>query len=121
MFFGGAAFSVSDISGLQWAVSIILGFVAIPLGALIRCIPNAPIERVLAKLRFLKKKPVLPMENSAQVDEWQNAMDLVKSNLNTFASIRGGRLRSSSFVRRSRTSRPQEITLHVFSPFDLVL
>lgn len=112
MFFGGAAFSVGRISGLQWAVSIIIGLVSLPLGAVLRCVPNAPLEELISNLRFAKRKPVLPTENPAQgKDEWQAAMDVVKDNLNTFASIRGGRLRSSSIVGRSRTSRPQEVTL----------
>jgi Ca2+-transporting ATPase len=116
MFFGGAAFSVSDISGLQWGVSIILGLVAIPLGALIRCVPNGPFEKLAERMKFIRKKPVLPTETPNQEkNEWQNAMEVVKDNLNTFSSIRGGRLRSSSIVRKSRTSRPQEMTLCVHS------
>lgn len=111
MFFGGAAFSVSDISGLQWGVSIILGLVSIPLGAAIRFIPNEPLERQAEKIRFIKKKPILPTEAKGDMDDWQAAMDKVKDNLNTFASIRGGRLRSSSIVRRSRTAKPKEVAL----------
>lgn len=35
-------------------------------------------------------------------------MELVRDNLATFANLRGGRLRSSSFVWKSRSARVQD-------------
>lgn len=116
VFVGGAAFSVTRIGGAEWGISLALGLVSIPLGALIRCVPNAPVERVLKALRILPKSPaVLP---TARADgDWNTAIELVKDNLNTFAHVRGGRMRASSYVDRSRRARslPEtELGLYVF-------
>lgn len=46
-FVGGQAFSVVPLSGVQWAYSIVLGLLSIPVGYLIRQVPDAPIERLI--------------------------------------------------------------------------
>jgi Ca2+-transporting ATPase len=49
----------------EWIVSLALGFVALPLGALIRLIPNEHCERVFVKLRLLPKpeeEPTFPSD-----------------------------------------------------------
>ncbi|KAG1804284.1 hypothetical protein EV424DRAFT_1300201, partial [Suillus variegatus] len=40
VFIGGTAFQVTCIAGREWGISLALGFVSIPLGALIRLLPN---------------------------------------------------------------------------------
>lgn len=45
MFVGGAAFTIVRQTSAQWAVAILCGFISIPVGALIRIVPN---EWVLA-------------------------------------------------------------------------
>jgi P-type Ca2+ transporter type 2C len=45
VFVGGQAFSVVTMSGDQWAYSLVLGFLSIPIGYLIRQVPDEPIER----------------------------------------------------------------------------
>jgi Ca2+-transporting ATPase len=45
-FLGEQAFSVVSLSGVQWAYSIVLGFLSIPVRDLIRRVPDAPIERL---------------------------------------------------------------------------
>lgn len=66
-------------------------------------IPNAPVERLLRKVRLLPNPEVLPTR--APEGEWNSAIQLVRDNLNTFANVRGGRLRSSSFAMKSRKSQ----------------
>ncbi|GAB1319894.1 plasma membrane calcium [Madurella fahalii] len=44
IFFGGAAFVVVRLSGVQWAISLVLGFLSIPVGVLIRLIPDSWIH-----------------------------------------------------------------------------
>lgn len=90
------------MAGREWGISIALGFVSIPLGALLRCIPNGPVERFFMKVRLLPNPEVLP---TARPDtEWNQAIEMVKDNLTTFAHVRGGRMRSSSYVVKSRTA-----------------
>ncbi|KAH9831589.1 calcium-translocating P-type ATPase [Rhodofomes roseus] len=104
VFVGGAAFSVTRIGGAEWGISLALGLVSIPLGALIRCIPNEPVERLLKALHIMSNPAVLPTTRTD--GDWNTAIELVRDNLNTFAHVRGGRMRASSYVDRSRKARP---------------
>ncbi|KAE9401479.1 calcium-translocating P-type ATPase [Gymnopus androsaceus JB14] len=105
VFVGGSAFEVVRVNGTVWGISLALGFVSIPLGAVVRLLPNEPFEKLFQKLGlFGKPEPVLP---TAAVDQegWHSAITLVRDNLRTFSHLRGGRLRSSSFVVKSRSAR----------------
>ncbi|KAF9811644.1 hypothetical protein IEO21_06493 [Rhodonia placenta] len=104
VFVGGAAFQVTRIGGAEWGIGLALGIVSIPLGALIRCIPNGPVERALIAMRIHSNPEVLPTVRPD--NEWNAAIDLVKDNLSTFAHVRGGRMRASSYVGKSRKARP---------------
>jgi len=105
VFVGGSAFQVTRIGGREWGISLALGFVSIPLGALIRCIPSGPCERLFIKVRLLPNPQVLP--SNSQDMEWNDAIRKVQDNLNTFAHVRGARMRASSYVGKSRTAQPQ--------------
>lgn len=69
--------------------------------------PNAPFEKLFKFVRLMREpKDILPMK----VDEngWSGAINMVRDNLSTFSNIRGGRVRSSSFVVKSRSARLNE-------------
>ena len=122
VFVGGAAFQVTRVGGVEWGVSIALGVVSIPLGALVRLLPNEPFERLFVFLRLLPSPEALPTIKPDA--EWNEAIELVRDNLATFANLRGGRLRSSSFVWKSRSARvhnDRRVPLYVVSFCDLVL
>jgi Ca2+-transporting ATPase len=109
-FVGGSAFQVTRMGGKEWIISLALGFVTIPLGVLIRLTPNEPCERIFRMLRLLPKPkhealPTLPLDAEPG---FAFAMDQVRDNLGTFAKLRGGRMRGSSFVRKSRSARPDD-------------
>jgi P-type Ca2+ transporter type 2C len=53
IFVGGQAFSVVPLTGPQWAISMVLGVLSLPIGALIRFTPDAPFERVNGIIRNL--------------------------------------------------------------------
>ncbi|KIJ66705.1 hypothetical protein HYDPIDRAFT_26133 [Hydnomerulius pinastri MD-312] len=106
VFIGGAAFQVTQIGGREWGISLALGVVSIPLGALIRLLPNEPFERLFITVRLLPSREALPTIKPDA--EWNSAIELVRDNLATFAGLRGGRLRSSSFVGKSRSARLHE-------------
>jgi len=107
VFIGGTAFQVTRIGIREWGISLALGFVSIPLGALIRLMPNRPFESLFILMRLLpKREGGLPKVRSDV--EWNSAIELVRDNLATFANLRGGRLRSSSFVVKSRQARLHE-------------
>jgi len=99
-FVGGVAFQVAKMPGREWGISIALGFVSIPLGALIRCIPNGPCERLFKAVRLLPRPDELPTKRPDT--EWNSAIERVRDGLGTFSNVRGGRMRASSFVGKSR-------------------
>lgn len=63
MFVVRAAFQVAPIPGREWGISLALGFVSIPLGVLIRCIPTPPLERAFIKLKIMRSEGLLPTTN----------------------------------------------------------
>ena len=116
VFIGGAAFQVTRIGGREWGISLALGVVSMPLGLLIRLMPNAPFEKLFIKLHLLHNPEVLP--TTLPNGEWNFAINRVRDNLGMFANVRGGRVRSSSFVIKSRSARlqdsPERPTLYVY-------
>ena len=103
---GGPAFQVTPLRGREWGISLALGIVSIPLGALVRLIPNEPHEKLFRRLGFLGKQDeaTLPTSSEEAQEAWVGAVETVRDNLGTFANLRGGRLRSSSFINNSRSS-----------------
>ncbi|KAJ7227086.1 Ca-transporting ATPase [Mycena pura] len=105
VFVGGSAFSVTPIGGREWGISLALGFVSIPLGALIRLMPSEPFEVLFRRVGLLGKTEILPTTAPNPDAVGWNAITRVRDDLNTFANVRGGRVRSSSFVVNSRMAR----------------
>jgi Ca2+-transporting ATPase len=67
--------------------------------------PNGPFAWLFKLMRLMKEpKEILPTVKHEQ-DGWNGAISMVQDNLSTFANLRGGRLRSSSFVIKSRSAR----------------
>jgi Ca2+-transporting ATPase len=98
-FVGGPAFQVTRMGTREWAISVALGFVAIPLGALIRLTPNEPCERIFRILWLLPKPEAPPTLPTDAEPGSAFAVDQIHDSLSTFAKLRGGRMRGSSFVR----------------------
>ncbi|KAL0574047.1 plasma membrane calcium [Marasmius crinis-equi] len=108
VFIGGAAFTVTHIGGREWGISLALGAVSIPLGALIRCLPDAPFEKLFRKLGLFGRTKALPTSSAEAEEGWFGAASLVRDNLRTFTTLRGGRLRANSFVAKSRSAHPKQ-------------
>lgn len=94
------------MGGKEWAISLALGLIALPLGAVIRLIPNEPCERIFRKLRLLPQPEAPPTMLPDAEPGFAFAVDQVRDNLSTFAKLRGGRMRGSSFVHKSRSAGP---------------
>ncbi|KAM0750630.1 putative calcium-transporting ATPase [Meredithblackwellia eburnea MCA 4105] len=111
---GGAAFQVTRIGGRDWGISVILGALSLPLAVLIRMIPPGPWERFLIKIRaYPDPNAPLPTANpAAEEKQWGEGIAKVIDNLNTFGQIRGGRLRSSSIVGKSRSKQMEKHDIH---------
>lgn len=129
IFVGGAAFQVQRITGRDWAISIIVGFLALPLGAIVRMIPTRPIERVLVNMKLFPDPDQLPVVSPDPEDEdddvkdafiYNPALEKVKDNLSTYARFRGGRLRASSIVSRARRSALRKADIQLPSLLTMV-
>jgi len=107
VFVGGAAFQVVRIQGREWGISLALGFVSIPWGVVIRCMPNGPFKAFFRLVRLVDRPEVLPT-TSPDKDGWAGALDIVRDNLSVFSTLRGGRLGSSAIVTKARSSRIKE-------------
>lgn len=103
----GAAFSVNRIYGREWGISLALGVVSIPWGAVIRCMPNGPFYKLFDMVGLFGKPEVLPTSNP-ETGTWAGARKAVEDTLQTFTSIRGARVRSSSFAMKSRKAKPED-------------
>lgn len=119
MFIGGAAFSVIRLTGRDWAVSIVVGAVSWPLAVLIRLIPTQPIEDFLIRHKIMSDPNALPAPVSETgsedgkaarartFSEWLPAIGQVGEQLNSFRSIRGGRIRATPRIYESRERQLQ--------------
>ncbi|CAI4218497.1 unnamed protein product [Parascedosporium putredinis] len=91
IWFGGAAFVVTPLNGPQWGISIVLGFLSIPVGVLIRLFPDswitATINAVVPR-RWREGKAA----RQAESYDLTAAMLDVRDDLAFFNRIRGGRM-----------------------------
>ncbi len=74
-------------------------------------------------MKLIQDKSVLPIVSAEKEKEQQydvEAINTVRDNLRTFSQVRGGRVRSSSFVRQSRASKLQEAGVQIPSLLAMV-
>ena len=110
VFVGGDVAQVTSLSRHEWGISLALGVVALPIGVAVRLLPNEPFEKLFTALRLLPKDDVLP--TTQQQMEWSPAVDQVRDGLRTFGGLRGGRLRASSYVAKTRVAHVQTDAAH---------
>lgn len=120
IFVGGAAFVVVRLNGPQWGISLVLGFLSIPVGILIRLFPDAIIRACTQfVVRHTPRIPVpkfLKRNKGGQDVEAQNGLGTtfmtIRNDLAFLKRVRGGRIHLISeaivhpveTVRRARSS-----------------
>lgn len=105
IYFGGAAFQIADqpedraIWGTLWAIAIVLGFISIPVGVIIRLIPDWIILAMVPE--FLKKRahavPGLTISDE-EMDMYPEPLADVRDELNFLRRMKGGRLNNLKFA-----------------------
>ncbi len=128
VFVGGAAFSVTALNGRDWGISIVAGFITLPVGVLIRLLPTKPFEDFAIKFRLLPDPNALPTEAPLSKEDYvanakgyeTSALGEVAERLNAFSSIRGGRLRAADFRFKTRSRRLRDADVHPQSLLALV-
>lgn len=116
IFVGGRAFQVRRQFGDQWGVAIVLGAISIPVGIIVRLVPNEfAVKLVPGFIKNWVNKPkkedliVTDEENPWQFN--QGLMD-IKEELAWLRKYKGGRLRSLKFA----VAHPKELIMGSRSP-----
>ncbi|GAA5906237.1 hypothetical protein JCM6882_006083 [Rhodosporidiobolus microsporus] len=115
--FGGAAFHVHRIGWNYWIISIIIGFISMPIAVLLRLFVSPDlVGRWMVKFHLLRdpNKPELPSINAPSEElQWHEGITKLIDNLRVYSTIRGGRARASSLLRRkSRSKQLAEAGIH---------
>ncbi|KAJ5211144.1 ATPase P-type K/Mg/Cd/Cu/Zn/Na/Ca/Na/H-transporter [Penicillium cf. griseofulvum] len=106
IFVGGAAFSVKRLNeGSQWAVSLILGVISLPIAVIIRLIPDEFCARLVPHFWHRNKGPELVVSDEDRNYEWNPALEEIRDQLAFMKRVRGGRLRHI----RHKLQHPQEL------------
>lgn len=100
IFIGGQAFSITGLTGEQWGYSIFFGVLSIPIGAIIRLIPDELIRQLIPET-FLKGKPKGPrvtVEDEEQQFYFPKPLSDVREELSFLKRVKGGRLNNLKFA-----------------------
>lgn len=102
MFVGGKAFNIDErLNAAQWAYSIILGFLSIPVGACIRLVPDELVSRLVpAYFKRSKKGPELTVSDEEEHFRFPKPLADVKEELSFLKRVKGGRLNNLKFAMR---------------------
>jgi Ca2+-transporting ATPase len=111
VFIGGQAFSVTSLNGAQWGISVGLGLLSIPVGVIIRLIPDELIAKLIPILWTRKRGPRLLVSDEDRRYEWNPALEEIRDQLTFLKTVRGGRLKNlkyklqlpESLIPRSRS------------------
>ncbi|KAJ5937805.1 ATPase P-type K/Mg/Cd/Cu/Zn/Na/Ca/Na/H-transporter [Penicillium verhagenii] len=106
IFIGGQAFSVKRLDqGSQWAVSLVLGALSLPIAVVIRLIPDSFASKLVPQFWHRKKaSPELVVSDEDRRYEWNPALEEIRDQLAFIKTVRGGRLRHI----RHKLQHPQE-------------
>jgi Ca2+-transporting ATPase len=91
VFVGGTAFSVTPITGEQWAACIVLGLLSLPFGVIIRLIPNEFIKIFIPRRILEHRRKATIIDEEMVTDEWNPAIDDVRDDLLFIKKLRSKR------------------------------
>lgn len=82
---GGAAFQVVPLGGRDWGISLVLGFLSIPLAALVKLLNPAPFEKFMIRYHLAKDpNAVLPITSPhAEEQQWNEGKFVVQHVVET--------------------------------------
>lgn len=103
VFVGGVAFSVTRLNGPQWGYSIVLGFLSLPVGMIIRLIPDELIRRCIPDFFRRKRNPEVVVTDDDF--EWNQGLLEIRDELAFIRKFRGGRLSNIKY----NVTHPKEI------------
>lgn len=89
---GGKAFSTVRLNGAQWAYSLVLGFLSVPIAIIIRLIPDELIRRLIPSYFERKATPQIQVSDEERHYDWIEPIEEIREELSFLKKIRGGRL-----------------------------
>lgn len=95
IFVGGQAFKVVSINGAQWAYAIVLGSLSLPVGMIIRMIPDELVRRCIPAFMKRKRTPEVVVSDEYQ---WNQGLLEIREELAFIKKVRGGRLSNLKFA-----------------------
>lgn len=96
IFVGGKAFKVVPLSGPLWAISICLGALSLPIGVIIRLIPDELVAKILPKWMSRKRVSNVYVSNEDRF-QWNRGIEDIREELSFIKMVRGGRLNQLKF------------------------
>jgi Ca2+-transporting ATPase len=112
IFVGGRAFKITKITGNQWAISIVLGALSIPMGMIIRMVPDELVRRCIPAFFKRKRTPEVVVSDDFQ---WNQGLLEIREELAFIKKVRGGRLGHLKF----KVQHPKEIFTRSRSSYSL--
>lgn len=91
VFVGGKAFAVYRLNRAQWAYSIVLGALSIPVAIIIRLIPDELIKKFIPSRLHRKQAPQVFVPDEDRRSEW-DPLEEIREELSFLKALRGGRL-----------------------------
>ncbi len=117
IFVGGIPFSIAQLSPVQvwgqWVAAILLGLASIPIGMLIRLIPDEFVRKCVPA--YFKRKSKLPgftVSDEERFQEYPEAFTDVRDELLFLKKLKGGRINNLKFA----VKHPRETFKRTRSP-----
>lgn len=117
IYVGSTAFSVHRLNGAQWGYSIVLGALSIPVGIIMRLLPDELITSVVPESFRLSRKPKVVVTDEENPFQYNQGIMEIKEELSFIKRYKGGRLNNLRFTMK----HPREAILHGRSRSELSL
>jgi Ca2+-transporting ATPase len=95
IFVGGVAFKVTRLNGPQWGYSIVLGALSLPVGVIVRLIPDELIRKCIPDFFRRKRNPEVVVSDEDY--QWNQGLLEIRDELAFIKKVRGGRLSNLKF------------------------
>lgn len=113
IFVGGKAFSVVRLNGVQWAISLILGVLSIPVGIIIRLVPDTVAAKLVPHWFGRKSSEPVYVSNEDRF-QWNRGIEEIRQELTFLKLLRGGRLNQLKFRQMDLKESMKENFSHLF-------
>ena len=116
IFVGGKAFSVTPLTGIQWAISIVLGAISLPVAVVIRLIPDEFLRKIAPQFMTSIRSSPRYKSDTEMGDrfEWNRGIEDIRKELSFLKLVRGGRLNQLKFGQHNIRETMKENFSHMF-------